>query len=179
MDFEDSAYTLEFFNFTPEQITNERDNLVKMLIKKSVETTMRKIETPATSALLAQQKDAVMCRIQTDCEKKLDCLRELDRKTFQVPTHVLAMKDFELEQQLTSDDEETKAQQFEELKLRYRQNMAMLAELKAEQTKFTSIAPSIDRELQMHHLIREACANSDHKNVYKFALNLLENVTNE
>lgn len=41
---------------------------------------MQKIETPATSALLAEKKDAVMCLMQEACEKKLDCLRDLDKK---------------------------------------------------------------------------------------------------
>jgi len=52
------------------------------------------------------------------CEKKLDSLREMDKKTFEVPSHVLLIKDFDLEQQLSSAEEEMKAAQLEELKLR-------------------------------------------------------------
>ncbi|KAM8718124.1 hypothetical protein ACLKA7_004776 [Drosophila subpalustris] len=179
MDFDNSATTLEFFNFTPEQLSAERDHLVKSLIKRAIESAMQKIETPATTALLAQKKDAVMCLMQEACAKKLDCLRQLDKKTFEVPSHVLLIKDFDLEQQLTSAEEQAKFEQLEELKLRYRENMAMLAELVAEQEKFTAIEPLIEQELQVHQLLYEACANSDHKNIHKFAHQLVADMQNE
>jgi len=94
------------------------NSLVKSLIKRAVESTIKKIETPATSALLEQQKDAVMCLMLEACEKKLDSLREMDKKTFEVPSHVLLIKDFDLEHQLSNGEEEMKAAQLEELKLR-------------------------------------------------------------
>lgn len=55
------------------------------------------------------------------CQPKLDALRELDKKTFDVPPHVLLIKDFELEQQVTEEEEHAKAAELEKLKLRYRQ----------------------------------------------------------
>ncbi|EDW65006.1 uncharacterized protein Mis12 [Drosophila virilis] len=169
MDFNQSAYNLEFFNFTPEQISAERDNLVQTLIGRAVETTIQKIETPATSALLNQKKDAVINLMFEACQARLDGLRELDKRNFEVPPHVLQIKDFELEQQFSSEEEEAKTAKVEELKLRYRQNMAMLAELEAEQEKYTAILPLVQRELEMHQQIYAACANCDIKKMHTLA----------
>lgn len=60
------------------------------------------------------------------CQPKLDRLRELDKVNFEVPPHVLQIKDFELEQRFTSEEEEAKAAQVKELKQRYRQVVAKL-----------------------------------------------------
>ncbi|KAH8266509.1 hypothetical protein KR044_009294, partial [Drosophila immigrans] len=157
MDFNHSTYTMEFFNFTPEQISAERDHLVKSLIKRAVDSTVKKIETPATAEMLAQQKDAVVCLMQAACERKLGQLREMDKEIFNVPPHVLLIKDFDLEQQLTSEEEEAKAAKLEELKECYRQNMAALAELQAEEEKHTALIPLIEKEQEMHERLYEAC----------------------
>lgn len=45
----------------------------------------------------------------------------------------------------------------------------MLAELKAEEDKYKDIEPLVQQELEMHKQIYAACANSDIKNIYKFA----------
>lgn len=50
--------------------------------------------------------------------------------------------------------------------------MAMLAELNAEQENFQSIEPLIQKELEMHQRIYDACANSEFRNLYTFASNL-------
>ncbi|TDG49891.1 hypothetical protein AWZ03_003667 [Drosophila navojoa] len=170
MDFNQSTYNLEFFNFTPEQIAAERDSLVLALIGRAVKTTIQKIETPATTALLDQSKDAVISLMMQACQSKLDSLREMDKVYFEVPPHVLQIKDFELEQRFTSEEEEAKAAQVKELKLRYRQNLAMLAELKAEEDKYKDIEPLVQQELEMHKQIYAACANSDIKKIYEFAM---------
>ncbi|EDW03433.1 uncharacterized protein LOC6561423 [Drosophila grimshawi] len=172
MDFEQSAYNLEFFNFTPEQISLERENLVQALVGKAVESTIKKIETPATSVLLNEQKDKVISLMQKSVQAKLDHMHELDKTNFQVPSHVLNIKDFELEQNFTSAEEEAKAAEMEELKLRYRQNLAMLAELEAEQARFTAIEPLIEQEQEMHQKIYDACAKSEIKKLYKLAANM-------
>jgi len=53
--------------------------------------------------------------------------------------------------------------------------MAMLAELEAEQQKFTAIEPFIREELQMHESIYEACT-TDFNDIYKFAQQLAEDI---
>lgn len=97
------------------------DHLIKSLIGRAVESTITKIETPATSELLNKEKDTVIDLMMATCQPKLDALRELDKKTFDVPPHVLLIKDFELEQQVTEEEEHAKAAELEKLKLRYRQ----------------------------------------------------------
>lgn len=59
------------------------------------------------------------------CQPKLDSLRQMDKVYFEVPPHVLQIKDFELEQQFTSEEEEAKAAKVKELKLRFRQVVAI------------------------------------------------------
>lgn len=51
----------------------------------------------------------------------MDALRALDKQTFEVPPHVLLIKDFALEHQVSEEEEKTKAAELEKLKLRYRQ----------------------------------------------------------
>lgn len=97
------------------------DHLIKALIGRAIESTITKIETPATSALLHKKKDAVIDLMLARCQPKLDALRELDKQTFEVPPYVLLIKDFELEQQVSEEEEKTKAAELEKLKLRYRQ----------------------------------------------------------
>ncbi|KAH8409591.1 hypothetical protein KR222_009813 [Zaprionus bogoriensis] len=172
MDLNRNAYTLEFFKFTPEQVAAERDHLVESLITRAIETTVKKIETPATAALLAEQKDAVKGLMLKACLPKLDALRQLDKQTFDVPEHVLLIKDFELEQQVSAEEEQAKEAELEQLKRRYRENMAMLAELNAEQENYQAIEPLIQQELQMQQRIYEACANSEFKNIHAFASSL-------
>lgn len=55
------------------------------------------------------------------CQPKLDALRALDKQTFEVPPHVLLIKDFALEHQVSEEEEKAKAAELEKLKLRYRQ----------------------------------------------------------
>lgn len=97
------------------------DHLIKSLIGRAVESTIAKIETPATSGLLTKEKAAVIDLMMATCQPKLDALREQDKKTFEVPPHVLLIKDFELEQQVTEKEEHAKAAELEKLKLLYRQ----------------------------------------------------------
>ncbi|KAH8393860.1 hypothetical protein KR215_003824 [Drosophila sulfurigaster] len=172
MDLNHSTYTMEFFNFTPEQISAERDHLVKSLIKRAVDLTVKKIESPATSEVLAQQKDTVMRLMQEGCQSKLDQLGEMDKQIFNVPPHVLLIKDFELEKQFSSEEEEARAARLEELKERYRENMATLAELHAEEEKYAALQPHIERELEMHQRLYDACDYPGFKNIYEFANHL-------
>lgn len=97
------------------------DHLIKALIGRAIESTITKIETPATSALLHKEKDAVIDLMLAGCQPKLDALRALDKQTFEVPPHVLLIKDFALEQQVSKEEEQAKAAELEKLKLRYRQ----------------------------------------------------------
>ncbi|ALC38163.1 Mis12 [Drosophila busckii] len=172
MDLNQLAYSLDLFNFTSEQISAEREMLVQTLIGRAVDSTIKKIETPATSALLMQQRDEVMRLMLKCCKPKLHALRKLDKRTFTVPPHVLQIKDFDVEKKISSAQEQDKSTELQQLKERFSQNMAMLEELEAEQKKFTSLEQHIQHELQMHKQIHKICGNTELQNVYKFATDL-------
>lgn len=50
----------------------------------------------------------------------------------------------------------------------------MIAELKAEQERFQKIETFIQKELEMHHRIYDACSKSELKNLHVFANNLAD-----
>lgn len=70
---------------------------------------------------MTKEKTAVIDLMMANCQPKLDELREQDKRTFNVPPHVLLIKDFEMEQQVTEEEEHSKAAELEKLKLLYRQ----------------------------------------------------------
>ncbi|XP_022232966.2 uncharacterized protein LOC111081265 [Drosophila obscura] len=169
MHFYESAYDLKFFNYTADQISSEREHLVQSIIGKAIENAIKKIETPATSALLSSQKDAVMCRVQAVSKKSMKSLRELDKKYFHIPPHVLQAQDFHLEHQYTALDEEKKNAQLEQLKMRFRENLITLAKLEAEGKHYASVAHIVEQEADMHKQVYEECPSVNVYKLTKFA----------
>lgn len=55
----------------------------------------------------------------------------------------------------------------------------MLAELKAEQEQFQKIETFIQKELEMHQRIYDACSKSELKNLHLFASNLADKADKE
>ncbi|BFF95610.1 uncharacterized protein DMAD_12975 [Drosophila madeirensis] len=164
MDFHDSTYDTKFFGFTAEQITAIREREVKIMISQAVENTIEKIETPATSKLLDAQKDEVIRRMEDSTIKNMKPLRELDKKYFRIPPHVLLVPDFHLEQQYTPLDEEEKNAQLKELELRFRENLITLAKLEAEASHYESVANIVQQETIEH---KKIYANVPSINGYK------------
>ncbi|KAH8246664.1 hypothetical protein KR038_002800 [Drosophila bunnanda] len=185
MDFLQRAQDQRLFNFTAEQIAVERKSelapallfgevaalnfccffflqdkhLVRFIITKALGMAIKKIETPATSALLEAQKKAVVEQVQESCQRGLKALLDLDKKVFHVPPNVLLAQDLHLENNFTSEDEEQKTAQLEEMKTRFRENMAMLAQLDAEETKFAAMEDVIKKEIQMQEIAKEVCSS--------------------
>ncbi|EDW28563.1 GL19253 [Drosophila persimilis] len=157
MNFYQSAYDLKFFNFTAEQISSEREHLVHNLISKAIENAIQKIETPATSALLGAQKDAVISRVEAATKKNMQSLRLLDKKYFHIPSHVLQVEDFHLEHQPTPLEEEKKNNELEHLKLRFRQNLITLAKVEAEGNHYASVAKIAQEETDIHKQVYKDC----------------------
>ncbi|XP_017080365.2 uncharacterized protein LOC108114113 [Drosophila eugracilis] len=159
MDFDSSTYDQKYFNFTSTQLSAEREHIVQGIIKKGIGQIIDKIKTPATSDLLEAQKETVENRFNASASKGLKALRELDSKVFHVPSHVLHPEHVFFENQFTSEEEEQKTAKLEELKSRYRENMAMLAHLKIEEEKYTAMEDLIQKEVEMHARVQRSCAS--------------------
>ncbi|KAH8237880.1 hypothetical protein KR032_005416 [Drosophila birchii] len=184
MDFHQKAQDQRLFNFTAEQMAVERKTkiaqnfafhrscivtifsflfpdktLVRFIITKTLGMAIKKIETPATSALLEAQRKAVVEQILVSCQQGLKALLELDKKVFHVPPNVLLVQDLQLETTFTSEDEEQKTIQLEEMKRKFRENMAMLAQLDAEETKFAAVEDVLQKEIQMQEIVKELCSS--------------------
>ncbi|XP_030384167.1 uncharacterized protein LOC115631534 [Scaptodrosophila lebanonensis] len=173
-NLEHMTYNLQYFNFTAEQVSAEREQLVHSLLSNALDTAIKKVQTPATAELLAKQKYFVLGKIKGACDKKLAKLRELDSATFNVPPYVLQIQDFDLEHKLTAADEQKKITHLEELKSRYRENMAMLAELQAEQEKYDSIEKHIQHEMKIHQQICDASASFEYNKLTKIVGKLIK-----
>ncbi|XP_020800866.1 uncharacterized protein LOC110178173 [Drosophila serrata] len=159
MDFLQRAQDLRLFNFTAEQIGVEHKHLVRFIITKALGMAIKKIETPATSALLEAQKKEVVDQVLESCQRGLKALVDLDKKVFRVPPNVLLAQDLHLESKFSSENEEQKTAQLEEMKARFRENMAMLAQLDAEETKFAAMEDVIQKEIQMQEITKEVCSS--------------------
>ncbi|KAH8282001.1 hypothetical protein KR054_004799 [Drosophila jambulina] len=168
MDFHQRAQDQRLFNFTAEQIAVERKHLVRFIIMKALGKAIKKIETPATSALLEAQKQTVVEQVQESCQRGLKALLDLDKKMFHVPPNVLLAQDLHLETKVTSEDEEQKTAQLEEMKTKFRENMAMLAQLDSEETKFAAMEDAIQNEIQMQEIVNELCSSFNASKLSQF-----------
>ncbi|SPP79730.1 uncharacterized protein LOC117582287 [Drosophila guanche] len=169
MRFHDSIYDLKFFNYTAEQISAERERLVQNMVGKAIENAIQKIETPATSILLGAQKDEVVRLVEESALKNMKSLRELDKKYFRVPPHVLLVPDFHLEHQYTALDEEKKNAQLKQLKVLFRENLITLAKLEAEAKHYESVVKIVQQETNMQKKVYEDCASINAYKLAKFA----------
>ncbi|EDV50546.1 uncharacterized protein LOC6544801 [Drosophila erecta] len=158
MDFNSSTYDQKFFNFTAAQLTAEREHIVQDIIRKGIGQIIDKIKTPATADLLEAQRENVERRFQAAAGKGLKALRELDRKVFHVPSHVLHPEHMFFANQFTSEEEEQKVAKLEELKAKYRENMAMLAHLKIEEEKYVAMEDIIQKEIEMQDRVQRSCS---------------------
>ncbi|XP_043649499.1 uncharacterized protein LOC122617637 [Drosophila teissieri] len=159
MDFNSSTYDQKFFNFTAAQLSAEREHIVQDIIKKGIGQIIDKIKTPATAELLEAQKETVERRFQAAACKGLKALRELDSRVFHVPPHVLHPEHMFFENQYTSEEEEQKTAKLEELKAKYRENMAMLAHLKIEEEKYAAMEDLIQKEIEMQDRVQRSCSS--------------------
>ncbi|EDW77678.1 uncharacterized protein Dwil_GK24429 [Drosophila willistoni] len=175
MDFDEHAYALEFFNFTPEQIAAERQHCVNSIVGKAIDATIKRIETPATALKLKEQKARVMRSIQERCVPKLDHLRVMDKQTFHVPPHVLQIQDFDLEHQFDVKDEQKKLAKLELLKTRFRENVAMLAQLKVEDDNYSAMEDIIRMETKMQQQIYAKLESLNCPKLIKFAQKVVDN----
>ncbi|KAH8333580.1 hypothetical protein KR059_000990 [Drosophila kikkawai] len=157
MDFLQRAQDQRLFNFTSEQMAAEHKYLAQFIITKALGKVIKQIETPATSVLLDDRKMAVVEQVQETCQQGLQALLDLDKKVFHVPPNVLLAQDLHLENTFTSEDEEQKTAQLEEMKIIFRENMAMLAQLKAEESKFAEMEDVLQKEIQMQEMAHEVC----------------------
>ncbi|XP_052846003.1 uncharacterized protein LOC128258440 [Drosophila gunungcola] len=159
MDFNSSTYDQKYFNFTATQLSAEREHIVQDIIKKGIGQIIDRIKTPATADLLEAQKETVERRFQSSASKGLKAIRELDRKVFHVPSHVLHPEHMFFENQFTSEEEEQKSAKLEELKAKYRENMAMLAHLKIEADKYAAMEDLIKKEMEMQARVHRNCSS--------------------
>ncbi|XP_033159933.1 uncharacterized protein LOC117140890 [Drosophila mauritiana] len=159
MDFNSLTYDQKFFNFTAAQLSAEREHIVQDIIKKGIDQIIDKIKTPATAELLEAEKETVERRFQASASKGLKALRQLDTKVFHVPPHVLHPEHMFFENQYTSEEEEQKTARLEELKAKYRENMAMLAHLKIEEEKYAAIEDLIQKEIEMQDRVQRSCSS--------------------
>ncbi|XP_016933651.2 uncharacterized protein Mis12 [Drosophila suzukii] len=159
MDFNSSTYDQKYFNFTAAQLSAEREHIVQDIIKKGAGRIIDKIKTPATADLLEAQKETVERRFLASASKGLKALRELDSKVFHVPPHVLLPEHMFFENQFTSEEEEQRTAKLEELKAKYRENMAMLAHLKIEEEKYAAIDDLCQKEIEMQNRVQKNCSS--------------------
>ncbi|XP_017048703.1 LOW QUALITY PROTEIN: uncharacterized protein LOC108093239 [Drosophila ficusphila] len=159
MDFNSGTYDQKYFNFTAAQLSAEREHIVQDIIKKGIAQIIERIKTPATSDLLESQRETVEHRFQASAAKGLKVLRELDKKVFHVPPHVLHPEHMFFENQFTSEEEDQKTARLEELKAKYRENAAMLAHLKIEEEKYAAMEDLIQKEMEMHDRVHKNCSS--------------------